>query len=325
MRKALPLGALLALFLVHDARATRNSSGTYALPAGNPAIPNTLITASQWNSNFNDLGNELTDSLSRGGKGGMLAPLRGLDGSQAAPAFSFTSETGTGLFRKSAANACLSVTNVEVACHTATTSTFNLPTTFAAMTTLTGSATQAAVLLTPQADPSALVNGMLWVDTGTNRVSARVNGATQRLSFSGSITRTDLPAVGQQVSSSCGHFTFSGAQAATDVTNLSVSLTTTGRPVMLVLQPDGSAVASINQQNLAQTWSVNFVRGATTLAQFGADANISGASMSQSVSHSAPLVFLDVVGAGTYTYKVQAQQAGGIFQMENYRLVAFEL
>jgi hypothetical protein len=48
---------------------------------------------------MDDLSDEITDSLSRSGKGGMTAPLRGTDGTTGAPAFSFTSETGSGWYR----------------------------------------------------------------------------------------------------------------------------------------------------------------------------------------------------------------------------------
>lgn len=51
------------------------------------------------------------------------------------------------------------------------------------------------------------------------------------------VTRAKLVAVGQQTSSSCGTFTGSTTSAWTDVTNLTVTVTTTGRPVIVMLQP----------------------------------------------------------------------------------------
>lgn len=80
----------------------RNSSGTHTLPSGNPVVPNTTVASTWANTTVGDLSTEITDSLSRSGKGGMTAPLRGVDGTVAAPAHSFTSETGSGWFRHAA-------------------------------------------------------------------------------------------------------------------------------------------------------------------------------------------------------------------------------
>jgi hypothetical protein len=85
------------LCLVCDALANRNSSGSYSTP--NTFVTGTTINTSQVNANFADLASEMTDSLDRSGKGGMLAALRGTDGTVAAPAYSWTSETGSGLYR----------------------------------------------------------------------------------------------------------------------------------------------------------------------------------------------------------------------------------
>ena len=77
----------------------RNSSGTYSLPSGNPVQSGTLIDATWANNTLNDLANEMTDSLSRTGEGGMLAPFRLADGVQATPGLAFTNEPSTGLYR----------------------------------------------------------------------------------------------------------------------------------------------------------------------------------------------------------------------------------
>lgn len=77
----------------------RNASGTYTLPAGNPVTAGTLIDATWANSTLNDLANEITDSLSRSGEGGMLAPFRLTDGLQATPSLAFSNEPSSGLYR----------------------------------------------------------------------------------------------------------------------------------------------------------------------------------------------------------------------------------
>lgn len=76
----------------------RGPGGIYTAPAGNPVIPGTVITSDWANPLVTDLGNEVSDSLSRSGKGGMLASLRGLNGTNAAPAYGFTNEPSTGRY-----------------------------------------------------------------------------------------------------------------------------------------------------------------------------------------------------------------------------------
>lgn len=78
----------------------RNSSGIYTLPAGNPVVTATTIASAWANGTFTDVATEVTNSLDRSGRGGMLAFLRGVDGTVAAPAFSFTAEIGTGFYRQ---------------------------------------------------------------------------------------------------------------------------------------------------------------------------------------------------------------------------------
>ena len=162
----------------------RNSGGTYSLPAGNPVVSGTPIASTWANTLTGDISTEITNSLERNGKGGMLAPLRGVDGTVAAPSFSFTNETGSGWFRESAG------------------------------------VIKAAILGTYR---------LLLNATGL-----QINGT---LTVSGGIDRPSLPAVGQQVSTSCANFTTTSATFV-DVTNLTVTITTTGRPVVLLLQPD---------------------------------------------------------------------------------------
>jgi hypothetical protein len=77
----------------------RNASGTFSLVSGNPVVSGTLIDATWANNTLNDIANEMTDSLSRSGEGGMLAPLRLTDGVQATPGLGFTNEPGSGIYR----------------------------------------------------------------------------------------------------------------------------------------------------------------------------------------------------------------------------------
>lgn len=118
------------------------------------------------------------------------------------------------------------------------------------------------------------------------------------------LPRNDLAAVGQQISSSCGSFHVTSAGLA-DVTNLTVTITTTGRPVMLMIMADQSGTDSYFQLQSTTgsnqgTMSLAILRGASIIMD-----NVilvDGGEMKIPPS----IIYLDPVGAGTYTYKVQA-------------------
>ena len=79
---------------------SRDINGNYTLPSGNPVAPDTLIESAWANSTMNDIAAALSDSLSRSGQGGMLAPFKVADGSLIAPGLAFTNEPTSGLYRE---------------------------------------------------------------------------------------------------------------------------------------------------------------------------------------------------------------------------------
>jgi len=92
----------------------RNGSGTYTLPVGNPVEPNTVIEAEWANTTLDDIGNEITDSLSRTGEGGMLAPLRFYAGTAGVPGIGWLDETSSGFYRSGAGEFWATVLGTEV-------------------------------------------------------------------------------------------------------------------------------------------------------------------------------------------------------------------
>lgn len=80
---------------------SRNATGTYTLPVGNPVVTSTLITSSWANTTMTDIETALTDSLSRSGQGGMTAPLKGVVGTKALPMYSWTLYPDQGLYAAS--------------------------------------------------------------------------------------------------------------------------------------------------------------------------------------------------------------------------------
>jgi hypothetical protein len=90
------------LLCTYPAFASRDGSGNYTLPAGNPVVTGTTITSTWANTTLADLATEMQDSLSRSGKGGMLSPFKFSDGTSGAPGATFTNEQTSGLYRAGA-------------------------------------------------------------------------------------------------------------------------------------------------------------------------------------------------------------------------------
>lgn len=91
----------------------RDSSGNYTLPSGNPVVTGTTIASSWGNATMGDIATEITDSLDRSGKGGMLAILKVFDGSVTTPGIGFASEPGTGIYRPAAQEWAVSISGVQ--------------------------------------------------------------------------------------------------------------------------------------------------------------------------------------------------------------------
>jgi hypothetical protein len=91
----------------------RSVSGNYTLPLP-PVVPNTTIEAAWANTTDDDIAQALTDSLDRYGRGGMVAPFRLTDGSQTVPAWAFSAETGTGMWRDGNGILAVSVQGAKV-------------------------------------------------------------------------------------------------------------------------------------------------------------------------------------------------------------------
>lgn len=79
---------------------SRNGSGTYTVP--NTFVAGTTITASAHNQNWDDVGDEITNSLAIDGQSTMTGQLKAANGTAAAPAITFGSDLDCGLYRASA-------------------------------------------------------------------------------------------------------------------------------------------------------------------------------------------------------------------------------
>ena len=135
------------------------------------------------------------------------------------------------------------------------------------------------------------------------------------------VTRAKLEAVGQQISGTCGLFT-TASLSYVAVTNLSVSITTTGRPVILMLVPNNSGGTEwapyVRSDTIDGAVSLQLKRGTTAIGGWyylHHDGDAVSANMAQ----------IDVPAAGTYTYTMNAKVNVGTATIYQYRLVAYEL
>lgn len=105
---------------------SRNGSGTYSLPAGNPVVTNEVISSNWANTTLSDIASALTDSLSRSGLGAMTAPLNLASGAIGAPGLNWSAETTSGLYRAGAGDFRYAIGGVDI--FTITSAGFNAAT-----------------------------------------------------------------------------------------------------------------------------------------------------------------------------------------------------
>ena len=153
----------------------------------------------------------------------------------------------------------------------------------------------------------------------------KVAGSTVATFSSTGLTRASLQALGHQLSSSCGTFTMSSG-TPTDVTNLTVNITTHGRPVFLILISDSSfgSVGAGDTTDIC-TATIYFCRAGSAISQQSIKSQMNGSSANIAALSLPPGAFshFDPVAAGTYAYKVQASGSGT--SVLNCKLLAFEL
>jgi hypothetical protein len=156
------------------------------------------------------------------------------------------------------------------------------------------------------------------------------------ISASAAIDRSKLGAVGQQVSSSSNTFSHTTVGAPfVDVTNLTVTITTTGRPVMIGMMPGGTSSSNNGYVSFTRTGGGNsaaaqlcFNRGGSCVEYHGIGGTATNASSSLNYRYPcSSFTMIDTPAAGTYTYKMQGQFTTGPGELEvRYcKLYAYEL
>jgi hypothetical protein len=173
-------------------------------------------------------------------------------------------------------------------------------------------------------DVAGAVSNNLVTDNSTLEISSNTLQVKN-----GGITNPKLAALGQQLSSSSGSFSTSSTTYV-DVTNLTVTITTSGRPVWVCVIPDGSGSQStieITRNAAGATSNIQLVRDVTALTNVSFAVAAVGATTVAQQSLVGPF-YLDVIGAGTYTYKVIAKVTSGtsseLLSISNWKLLAYE-
>lgn len=136
-----------------------------------------------------------------------------------------------------------------------------------------------------------------------------------------SVTRPKLEALGQLTASQAGSFNVPSTN--TVVPNLTATITTTGRPVMIQFQPIPTISGAI--QVVSGTVAVIIQRGASAISLqfFGSSTGGTNYAISPSAVR-----FMDIVGAGTYTYTVVVRYdtvSSGSASLDNVQMIVYEM
>lgn len=92
----------------------RNGAGVYSLPAGNPVVTLTTISSTWANTTMSDIATALTQSLATTGVTPMTGPLQLVDGSNAAPALTWATETTSGWYKVTTHQFGFAINTVEM-------------------------------------------------------------------------------------------------------------------------------------------------------------------------------------------------------------------
>lgn len=181
---------------------SRNGSGTYTLPAGNPVVTGTTIESNWANTTLSDIATTLTDSLSRSGQGGMTAALRLADGTQGAPGLGFANETGSGLYRAGTGEVWAVVQGAQ---------TLNLDASGVTVPADKATSIEGTFVFNETgADKDARFEGdtdanLLFIDASTDRVGVGTNSPSNKLTVSGNADVTGNLGVGTSSPSALIH------------------------------------------------------------------------------------------------------------------------
>lgn len=175
-----------------------------------------------------------------------------------------------------------------------------------------------AVTLTVNSQATFENNGTSWDASVWPITTTQIGvGAVTQAKLAARATGSNVAAGGVINTSSSGSVTVSGS-TFTNVTNLSGTIATTGRPVMLIVQPDGSGSTPFIQPG-SGTLDLQLFNN-TSSSEVGRF-NFNGADSGE---YPAAFSLVDFPTSGTYNYLVRARVSGSNGTVAFIRLVAFE-
>lgn len=163
--------------------------------------------------------------------------------------------------------------------------------------------------------PTALPGSTQYLSSTSSGSMAFASPDTIRSSMTKTASSSTATAGNVAVTNDCGTYT-NATTSFTDITNLSATLTTSGRPVMIKLMITGSGYGF---NTTAGNAVIRILRDAVTVGDVQIWSSFS--------DHYYPFFDqLDAPGAGTYVYKVQGRNTGaGTLTASKVKLVVYEL
>lgn len=178
--------------------------------------------------------------------------------------------------------------------------------------------------------PDGGINTAELADNAVTTIKITDANVTTAKLADGAVTPAKTAALGQQISSSSGGFSTTSTSFV-NVTSLSVTITTTGRPVFvgIIADSNGSAAKLGASDTSAEEASALFriLRGAT---EIGRHQLLINASTDADVIINVPASFYTIdlgatAGAHTYVIQAAANSSGDTASVTNARLIAYEL
>ncbi|HEX8875379.1 MAG TPA: hypothetical protein VF777_01425 [Phycisphaerales bacterium] len=209
----------------------RNASGTYSLPAGQPVVSGTVISAATENALTGDLATEITNSLSRDGYGGMRAALKNVNGTVTAPAVAFNNDANSGLYLNAVGDVRLSVAQNDRAWFTSAVNAQKSP---------AADVGTAYTFDTKNALANAASKLAGWLNNGVEKITFWASGLIySALGFDG-------PTV--QTSATNGSLTLKGNRAGADAGSDVVVNSSAARSAgaLLEIQNNGTSAATVD-------------------------------------------------------------------------------
>lgn len=156
----------------------------------------------------------------------------------------------------------------------------------------------------------------------TTKVAAQTTVADVTITLPASTGTLRLTTSNHAISSSSGAFVGGAGAGPTDITNLTVSITTTGNPIVAILVPDGSGNNGAIGYEPGGYGNIYLNKGGSVVANSYIE-SVHGVTSTYLPPGS--VVFYDAPAAGTYTYKLQYSNNAANINVFWSKLFVYEL